>query len=378
MKIKFSWIPFIPVVVLSVILRVYQKLFIDSGIDTGFLSTEMAWVVYTGLVAFLFLVLVILCCADRKTAPECQIGKNFFAGLFGVLTAGVVIFNAGVSLGSFILPQNASSMTVSIAVDILFGLLGGIAIFVMAISSFSGKNIAKKMGVFSVVAPLWCCVEMTLKFIEYTRQSIHSFDMTNLFYMAFMTLAVFNLSMVYQGVKCKNPVKGTFLYGMPGFVVTIVYAVANLINQITMTGTYDVMGSLDIISFVLLSFYVLFMMIELTSKAHIKETKADNNDAKPLIQLEETKTDEISEEEIKKSNKHVEITDVEDDINKDLNGVENVIDAMEQEENDPEKYNPLSQEYFDSHSANVVEEDDEISQSLANIDKLIEEINAGE
>ena len=40
MKIKLSWIPFIPVAVLSVVLRVYQLLFVENGVDTGFLSSR--------------------------------------------------------------------------------------------------------------------------------------------------------------------------------------------------------------------------------------------------------------------------------------------------------------------------------------------------
>ena len=58
MKIKLSWIPFIPVAVLSVVLRVYQLLFVENGVDTGFLSSGMMWVVYTCMVAVLFFVLL--------------------------------------------------------------------------------------------------------------------------------------------------------------------------------------------------------------------------------------------------------------------------------------------------------------------------------
>ena len=379
MKIKFSWIPFIPVAVLSVVLRVYQLLFIEKGVDPGFLSSEMAWIVYTALVALLFFVLLILCGADRKTSPTYQPKTNVFAGLFGVITAGVVIYNAGMSLGALLasVQQSTGTNAISMLVDSIFGFLGGIAIIIMAISSFSGKNLAQKMGVFSIAAPVWCCVEMITKFIEYTKQGVHSCDMTNLFALAFLTLAVFNLSMVYQGINCKNPIKGTFLYGLPGFVVSVVYVVADAVSQILDTGTYDIMGSLDSISLVLISLYILFMLVEFTTNV---QEKSEKNKAEVALE-EENKlmVDESENDEEAAENKHTEITDVEENINKDLDEVDSVIDAMEKDEKNPEKINPLSKAYFDSQEKNSVSDnEDEISKSLADIDKLIDEINAGE
>ncbi len=375
MKIKFSWIPFIPVAVLSIILRVYQKFFIDMGIDTGFISTEVAWVAYTALIALLFLVLIILSCADRKTSPYYKPGFNLLAGLFGVVAAAIIIFNSGVTIGG--IASDTSSANAGSIIDALFGVVGGCAILIMAISSFSGKNLAKKIGIFSIAAPLWCCVRLVTTFISYKEQSVHAIDMTNLFFMSFMTLALFHLALIYQGIACKNPVKSALVYGMPAFIITIVYAVANAIDQVTKTGNYDIMGSLDIISFVLLAFYILFMLIELTGNAVEKEEIepiSEENDK--ILNKDNNNKDEIQEEEAKMfSANHVDITDVDDNVNEELDNVDDVIDAMEKEDKDPEKLNPLSQEYFDSKAA-TVSENDEISQSLAEIDKLINEINA--
>lgn len=372
MKFKFSWIPFIPVVVLSVIVRVYQKLFIDSGVDTGFLSSDIMWLVYTCLVAFLFLVQIILCCADRKTSPYYRIKGNFLGGLFGVLTAGMLIFSAGLSVGNL---NTIGVQFIMSVLDIAFGVLGGIAILVMGISSFTGKNFAKKMGVFSIVAPLWCCVELITTFIADTKQSVHSFDMTNLFYMSFLTLALFNLSMVYQGVKGRNPVKGAVLYGMPGFVVTIVYAVANAIDQFQATGTYDLLGSLDVITFVLLALYILFMMVELTANSVEKESVANSDTSDENKTIEPVK-DEIEENKPLETNKKVAITDVEKSINDELDQVDDVIDNLEKADKDPEKLNPLSDEYFNSQTTKTSSDDDDLSASLENIDRLINELNS--
>lgn len=375
MKIKFSWIPFIPVAVLSIILRLYQKLFVDSQIDTGFLSSDMIWFVYAGLVGLLFIVLLLLSALDKRTSAHYTIKTNFFAGLFGVIASAVIIFEAGMK-GAQLLSEGIVAL--SEPLDVVFSVLGGIALLVMGASSFAGKNFAKKMGVFSAIAPIWCCVKLVLTFNEYTRHSVNAFDMTNLFFMAFMTMTIFNLSMAYQNVDCKNPIKGTIVYGMPAFVVTIVYAVTNLIDQLQTNGTYDFMGSLEIIAFVALSLYVLFMMIEFTGNAKDKEGELVIKDVLELVEQPTVRTkNEVEEEKGKLENDHIEITDVEENVNKELDGVDDVIEAMEKEDNDPEKYNPLSQEYFDSHPTDI-SEDDEISASMLNIDRLINEINSEE
>ncbi|MEE0059228.1 MAG: hypothetical protein UE295_00190 [Acutalibacteraceae bacterium] len=371
MKIKFSWIPFIPVAILSIFLRIYQKLFVDSGIDTGFLSSDMIWLVYAGLVGALFVVLLFLSAIDKKTSLHYKIKANFFAGLFAVAASALLIFDSGMRAAQML---SSGFERVTQPLDVIFSLLGGIVILVMGISSFSGKNLAKKLGVFSVFAPVWCCVKLVFTFAEYTKQSVNSFDMTNLFFMAFITMAIFNLSMTYQGVDCKNPIKGTIVYGMPAFIVTIVYAVANAIDQLRALGAYDLMNSLDTIIYTALAFYILFMMIEFTVNARDKKdevvVEVEEYEEQPTVR----KKNEIEEEATKKENNHTEISDVEENVSKDLNGVDNVIDAMEQEEKNPEKYNPRSKEFFDSHASDEISEDDEISKSMANIDKLINEI----
>ena len=379
MKIKLSWIPFIPVAVLSVVLRVYQLLFVENEVDTGFLSSGMIWVVYTCMVAVLFFVLLLMCMADKKTPCKYRPKTNLLAGLFGLMAAGCIIFNEGMVLGEILSPgvTGGINITVSSFVDVLFGTLGGIAILVMAVSSFSGRNFARSMGVFSVSAPLWCCIKLVTTFISYTKQSIHAFDMTDLFYMAFLTLAVFNAAIIYQGIECKNPVKGLFLYGMPGIVVVTVYAVADAINQMEKNGSYDIMGSLDTISFLLIGMYVLFMMIEIT--LNVREDAETETRPVSLIQTDDVLVDEVAQaDSVKSGNSHIDITDVEEEVNKDLDGVDNVLDAIQYDEENPEKYAPTSEKYFERKDVKSalddledLDNDEELSKSMKDIDDII-------
>lgn len=367
MRIKFSWIPFIPITVLSVVLRVYQLLFIQKGVDTGFLTSDAIWLIYACMVAVLFIVLAILSVADKKTSPNYTPKTNILGGIFAILTGAALIYSVGYNVGAF--SADSGTFSVSGFVDVFFGILGCIALEFMGFSSLTGKNIAKKMGVFSVAAPLWCCVKMVTTFISYTKQSVNSRDMTNLFVMAFLTLALFNISMLYQNVKTKNPVKGAILYGMPGFVVTIVYAVADAINQITANGTYDVMGSIDVLVFVLLALYVLCIIFELTFNAKsVDEVKEIKETSKPVINTA-----------VKIDDNNKPISNVDDIVNKEMSSIDNVVDAVNKDDNDPDKFSPDKKEYYNNRPiSNEGSSDDEINQSLDNINRLIDEINAGE
>jgi hypothetical protein len=137
------------------------------------------------------------------------------------------------------------------------------------------------------------------------------------------------------------------------------------------------MGSLDIIIFVALALYIMFMMIEFTANANSIEDEKPQEVHEHIEQPTVRTKNEVEEEKSKLVNDHIEITDVEENVNKELDGVDIVIEAMEKEDNDPEKYNPLSQEYFDSHPTDI-SEDDEITASMLNIDRLINEINSEE
>ena len=379
MKVKYSWIFFIPVAILSVVLRVYQLLFVDKGLDKDFLDSGRIWLVYAGMVAFLYAVILILSLADKKTSAYYTPKFNLLAGLSGVLAAGMMIFNAGMQSGALFSVNSTGSNSVVLMINVIFGLLGGIMLLFMGISSFSGRNLAKKTGVFSSLTAVWCCIQLVTTFIGYTKQSIHEQDMTNLFYLAFLTLAIFNVSMLYQGIAFKNAVKGTFLYGMTGFVVVTVYAVADALKQYMDSQKYDILGSLDTLTFLLIGLYVFFIMIELTIHAQSKdESKVLEEEyvGKGSLEIEEKSAvkDEVSQDEIADSKINtIDVTDVEEDVNEDLDEVDSVLESMKNEESNPENYSPWSEEYFNRETKSM--SSDDMEKSLGDIDRLIDEIS---
>lgn len=95
----------------------------------------------------------------------------------------------------------------------VFTVLGGVMIFVMGLSSLTGNNLAKKVPFLMLFPTIWSAARLIITFLSYTTISVNAIDMSDLVYMVFTTLFLYNASMLYIGLKSKNPVKACFLYG---------------------------------------------------------------------------------------------------------------------------------------------------------------------
>src|SRR5574344_681835 len=197
MKIKYSWIPFIPVAFISVFLRVYQVMFVQNGMDTGFLSSAAIWTIYTALVILLILFLIIFTAADKQTSPKYSIGKNFFAGLFALVTGLLLIYGGGVG---FVDVTGSTVTTVMAILDNLFSLIGGVMFLIIGVSCVTGKNKTQKSKIAMILPVIWCCIRLVYVFMTYTTQAVHSIDMTNLFYIAFSVLFLYNFALLFTGL----------------------------------------------------------------------------------------------------------------------------------------------------------------------------------
>ena len=87
MKIKLSWIPFIPAVLAMTALRLLS---VFGNDDTGMISGINALLfsyLAVGVALALFVLCIIFNIADRKTAPVYESKRNVPAGIFSVLSA---------------------------------------------------------------------------------------------------------------------------------------------------------------------------------------------------------------------------------------------------------------------------------------------------
>ena len=99
MKIKLSLIPFIPVTIATVVIKIMSLFGLDeSGMFLGLNKMGLNYTVI-GLTLGLFLVCVLINLFDRKTAPVYPVKKNFIAGIFSILSGLLVL---GTSLSNVV------------------------------------------------------------------------------------------------------------------------------------------------------------------------------------------------------------------------------------------------------------------------------------
>lgn len=379
MKIKYSWIPFIPICILSVFLRTYQVMFVNSGMDTQFLSNQTLWVIYTGLVIVLFLFLILFTVTDKATSAFYDIGKNFFAGLFAIITGVLLFYGAGIEFGG-IAGGNVSVMGF---LEGIFSIIGGIMFIIMGLSSISGKNRTKNAKIMMIFPTVWCCIRLIGTFLSYTTKAVDSMDMTNLIYMSFATLFIFNVSMIYAGIKGSNPVKSAFLYGLPAIVIILAYTSVSVITQIMSADFSPIqllqgenaagINNIGTLQFLSLSLFAIFFLIELTSKARKKTDDeiilAEKSSAASPSTAEGVEAEAAAIEKIK--DKTI-LADIDDSIKEELGEVDEVIANIDKESNDPDKADPLSKEFIESYESEFNEYNDDLDK----IDRLIKELSS--
>lgn len=271
MKSKLSWIPFIPIVFAAVFLRVYQVLFVDSGVDKGFLDSGAISLIFAGSIILLVILLAVLCAADKKTSPEYRTGRNIFAGIFGML-AGVLLLTDAFMLFKGMAESGNALVAV---INGIFTVLGGVMIFVMGLTSLTGKSLTKKVPFLMLFPTIWSAARLIITFLSYTTISVNAKDMSDLVYMVFTTLFLYNASMVYIGLKSKNPVKACFLYGLPAVAVVFAYTGAWASSTVHSGQSVYFLSNIKIFEYLALALFIIFFLVELTAKAQEKAPEAE-------------------------------------------------------------------------------------------------------
>lgn len=363
MKSKLSWIPFIPIVFAAVFLRVYQVLFVDSGVDKGFLDSGAISLIFVGSIILLFVLLAILNFADKKTSPEYKVGKNIFAGIFGMLSGVLLLTDVAV----IVMDLAASTNVFSSVIDAVFTVLGGIMIFIMGLSSLTGKNITKKVPFLMLFPAVWSCARLIVTFLSYTTVSVNAKDMSDLVYMVFTTLFLFNASMLYINLQGKNAVKACFLYGLPAVAVIFAYAGA-LISSLVHSGqSVDFLSNIRLFEFLALALYMIFFLVELTAGAKEKTPEKMAEAAVPELALE---TGAPGQENERQS--FINTPDPETEQ------AQKIMDELEASQRKVEDTDYIG--YYDRKKADKKEKNDvgvsDYASTLDDIDRLILEISS--
>ena len=259
MKVKFSWIPFIPIALGMAVFKTLGVFLADDNGDffgMNFIETSYA-VIGAGLV--LFVLCIFLNIIDRKTAPVYSASKNIPAAVFSVISAATVIAFSILSVFNSVDNQEYFLMHLICAG---FALFASIALVFMARVHFTGIAPVSNVSSLYIFPSLWACSELVAAFLEATKVSVSATDMTSLFCFIFLSLYLFSHAMVVSKIKGRNPVKGAFIYGLPAAALSLTAGVYYITTGITdgMSGTAIIKGAM----FISLAFYAISFVAELT------------------------------------------------------------------------------------------------------------------
>ncbi|MGN0551302.1 MAG: hypothetical protein ACI4I4_05595 [Acutalibacteraceae bacterium] len=286
MKIKLSWLFFIPLFIATVLLRVYQVLFIDNGILKGFFDGGLVSIAFVGAILLMFVILIALCIADKKTSGVYRFHRNIPAGIFAVLTGiaviadlavrGMSVFGLGIgaeNLGSaFFVSEFSVNLVTNVLniIDLIASIFGGIAFIFIGAASLSGKRLTYKRRGLMLAPVLWVCMRMVITFASYTHVAVNAQDMSDLIFLVFATLFTFNLCLIFSNTKGKNPVKACFLYGMPAIALAFAYCAARIVAIISSGAQFDVLANICVPEYICFALFMLFFIAELSGKATAK------------------------------------------------------------------------------------------------------------
>ena len=220
MKIKYNWIVLIITAVASLGLGVWRSVVINTG-GEFFLDKSMYSIVIFGLIASGFIIGAILTLLDRETPQNYDIGKNFFAGFFGLLISICFITNGILGFMSISnIPEDTNALFYIITN--LFEILAGGVFLMESVSSLVGKNFLKTKPLLTVIVPVMFALRLINLFFDYTKVSVQSSEMFDIVAVALAALFIYYHAVMFAGLK-KSCIKSLFFFGIPMICACLAY-----------------------------------------------------------------------------------------------------------------------------------------------------------
>lgn len=301
MKVKASWVAFVPLTVGAVLLHIYHLIFLGGDEITQPLfgeysllinkSTEPEMIVI--LAAALFLLTAFFSVIDRKTSPYCEIKSAPLSGIFIVLS-GLLL---GVDNAVHLMTSSGEAATNSSPVINLLGIVTAVLFAIIGMGLLVGFNATKKMRVLMLVPTVWSAFCMVNVFSSYRREA-PSFAFYDVFAWAFLTIFIFENSMVLCGIEIKNPVKSSFVYGMTFILFAFVYVISAINTSMTQLGYFDFTGLVPVLLVGTLGLYALCSLFKLSSCMMTKKKAAEliGSDEEEEFDEEEAEEDDETPE----------------------------------------------------------------------------------
>lgn len=261
MKSKLCWIPFIPLTIVAVAVKVMQNLSIVFSPDDNTASY-----ISVCAVLLMFVINIVFVVMDKKTSPVYILSKNIPAAVFAILSAAMIASKSALEMILNLQERTFNLFTLGVTA---FGILTSICMVIIAFSHLQGRNFLPRMGALFLSMPVWGGLILISEFLNNRTVSVYSVNPLTLFCYAFAMIYFFKLAMVIATVKGKNPIKSMFLYGFPLSAIGITVGVNNIFS-IAIKGI-DYPQNVIAFAFFALALYIVFFNIEITKKNFTNE-----------------------------------------------------------------------------------------------------------
>ena len=278
MRVKASWAAFVPFTVGAILLHIYHLFFLGGDEITQKLyggysllinkSTEPELIVLLAAVMLLFLALFNV--IDRKTSSYCDIKREPLGGLFLVISGLLLGVESAVSLVT--VSPASETLTSDFAINIL-GVCTSLVFAIVGMGLLIGYNIARRMRVCMLLPTIWAAIEMIKCFVS-RREQAPSLSFFDVFVWVFLTVFIFENSMVLCGIEIKNPVKASFTYGFMFVLFAAVYTISEIKSSVDELGYLEVTSLVPQFLIASLGIYAFVSLMGLSSKMITKQ-KAD-------------------------------------------------------------------------------------------------------
>lgn len=266
MKIKLSWIPFIPITLLVIFVKYIETTLPANG---DFMGLSWFNLVYTAILA---VPVLLICCIffsiiDRKTSPYYNLSKNIGATLSGFVASVAIIFSNVLSVMNTFSTGNIDLFPV---IASILGIGAGIVILLMSTYHLSGKNCSESLSLLLMIPALWAAIMLIQCFLSYTTVSVVSTDMLDLICYGLMALFFLSDAMVIGNIESKGAVKNCFVFGLPMVTALLGYCTKKGINIAVNFQAYDVYEIVNTVALFAIAVYAIFVLVEFTFKAKTK------------------------------------------------------------------------------------------------------------
>lgn len=261
MKLKHIWLVGVFFFIFAVGFRSYQALYLIDP-DTGFLPIGDYSIYILAAVLIIFTIILLFISAKCKNVPSSYIQKkNIPAGIFSLLTSALLFVDSFNKIWAYALVSyNSSDLILS-----LFSILGGTNFLLLAIGSFAGENIIKKIPFLSVGASLWACSRIVVSlFIYHYNTSGISYYTLNILGIVALAIFLFTQAKLLSGVTTNKTGKRCVYLAILSLVLMSVYLFPNMITKLSSNEPISFNNMLIDIIDILILLYILSFSIPLT------------------------------------------------------------------------------------------------------------------